>query len=124
MRMACYLLSWLSCYAPPSEYPKRSERKAGNVLSQTDYCDIKRVNFNDFSEGEIVAYKDKLEHWIYAKITVKSPGSCVAVIEYQVPVRDSVFKRNYCTSCYNLRKLPTALPLSLSSVLEKNSLIA
>jgi hypothetical protein len=107
MRLACYLLSWLSCYAPPSEYPKRSERRAGNVLSQTDYCRIQKVKPHEFATDEIVAYKDKYEHWIYAKITFKDPGLDIAIIEYQVPVQDSFFKRNYSACCNNLRKLPS-----------------
>lgn len=106
MRLACYLLSWLSCYAPPSEYPKRSERIAGNLLSQTDYCRIQEAKPDEFIEDELVAYKDKYEHWIYAKITVKPRGIDTVIIEYQVPVHNTFFKRNHSACCNNLRKLP------------------
>lgn len=106
MRLACYLLSWLSCYAPPCEYPKISKRIEGNVLSQTDYCRIQKVKPHEFATDELVAYKDKYDHWIYAKITFKHPALDIAIIEYQVSVNDVLFKRNYSACCNNLRKLP------------------
>jgi len=104
------LLACFCCAGGTEKYVENAPRASGAYLNRYDYQQSILVhNPAEIQNNELVAYKNRRNHFIYAEVTHRSIHSGVALIKYQSHPGLLSYSRNivHSVDCKCLRKLPS-----------------